>query len=199
MPAYVSMRERIERLSVPVPESGCWLWLGSIDRCGYGKMGARNGESLAHRGSYQEFIGPIPEGLEIDHLCKVRCCVNPRHLEAVTHRENVIRGDMPTSPNLRNRRKTHCMRGHEFAGENLKIVMVKGKKVRQCWICDKARRYAQHQRSYARNKNDPNHRRKAAQRQAQYRARRRLSAMLLIAYGISISRSCGGAQRHETG
>lgn len=186
MPAHIPMRQRIEGLSVPVPESGCWLWLGSIDQCGYGKMGARNGETLAHRNSYREFVGPIPQGLEIDHLCKVRCCVNPLHLQVVTHQQNVARGNYATTPNHRNRRKTQCKRGHELAGENLKIVIVKGKQVRQCWICDKVRRYAHHQRYYARNKNDPEHRRKAAQRQAQYRARRRMGALMQLAWGISV-------------
>ena len=97
----------------PEPNSGCWLWLGKINNQGYGWAGKRGS---AHRALYIALRGPIPNGLILDHKCRVRCCVNPDHLEAVTDRENVARGFSPSAVNAR---KTHCIRGHELAGDNL--------------------------------------------------------------------------------
>lgn len=74
---------------------GCWIWKGFVLANGYGQMPSRNneyGERLAHRASYRFHVGPIPDDLEIDHLCRVKCCVNPAHLEPVTHGENLRRG-----------------------------------------------------------------------------------------------------------
>jgi hypothetical protein len=72
---------------------------------------------MAHRISYEHFVGPIPKGLFIDHLCRMRACVNPGHLEPVTTLENARRGDGGSN----NRRKTHCTRGHEYSDENTRI------------------------------------------------------------------------------
>lgn len=90
-----------------VDENGCWVWSGARDRHGYGKFG--HNSALAHRWSYENFVGPIPAGLHLDHLCRVRACVNPAHLEPVTNAENVRR---------RNEQRTHCIRGHAFDDEN---------------------------------------------------------------------------------
>ena len=104
-----------------VTESGCWDWQGPVAPDGYGRMmvGSRTtGErrtALAHRLSWEEANGPIPAGLQLDHLCRNRRCVNPAHLEPVTQRENILRG---TGTAAINARKTHCPAGHEYTPEN---------------------------------------------------------------------------------
>jgi hypothetical protein len=87
----VTTYDRFIQKYVPEPNTGCWLWTGYVDRHGYGQFkGAKQGS--AHRWSYEYHAGPIPEGLQLDHLCRVRSCVNPAHLEPVTCRVNVSRG-----------------------------------------------------------------------------------------------------------
>lgn len=107
---------------------GCWLWTGRVLPTGYGQFFYNGKHRRAHRVAYEWAMGPIPEGLEIDHLCRVRNCVNPKHMEAVTHRENVLRGQTPTGINAR---KTHCSRGHEFDEGNTYY----SKYGRQCRWC----------------------------------------------------------------
>lgn len=109
--------ERIKARSV-ADEAGCWIWQCRVDRHGYGKIGINRTSKLAHRVSYETFVGPIPEGLQLDHLCRVRACVNPAHLEPVTHRENGRRG---TGFAARCARKTHCPRGHAYDEANTRI------------------------------------------------------------------------------
>ena len=92
----------------------CWLWLGSVTHGGYGQFRHKGG-TRAHRFAYESVKGKIPDGLYLDHLCHVRNCVNPAHLEAVTPRVNAIRSNSPVALNAT---KTHCMRGHEFTEEN---------------------------------------------------------------------------------
>lgn len=94
---------------------GCWKWTGSVDGSGYGQ--ARHDARLmrAHRITYLSLIGPLPEGLVLDHLCRNILCCNPDHLEAVTQAENVRRGH----GGKHWREKTHCPRGHSYSGDNL--------------------------------------------------------------------------------
>ena len=91
----------------------CWLWRGAKHGFGYGQFHGSQGKMVdAHRFAYEMFVGPIPEGLTIDHLCRIRNCVNPAHLEPVTLRENILRGENA------NKSKTHCKRGHPFDSRN---------------------------------------------------------------------------------
>lgn len=119
---------------------GCWMWVGAATRQGYGQINVQGRMAYAHRVSYEMAVGPIPVGLQIDHLCRNRRCVNPDHLEPVTRRENILRGDGITA---RNARKTHCAKGHSFAGDNL-YVYPDGN--RGCRICDRAAGRMYHRR-----------------------------------------------------
>jgi hypothetical protein len=105
----------------------CWLWTGRILE-GYAKLWFDRRDHSAHRLSYEWFIGPVPDGLELDHLCRVPHCINPSHLEAVTHRLNVLRGESPTAVNAR---KTHCPAGHLYDLSNT-IYWGAGRYCRAC-------------------------------------------------------------------
>ena len=98
-----------------VDDRGCWIWQLSVFPTGYGRAVRRGRTLLAHRVSYEEHVGPIPEGLTLDHLCEVHRCVNPAHLEAVSLVENIRRGRGWAGVNAR---KTECNRGHEYTPEN---------------------------------------------------------------------------------
>lgn len=135
------LSERMESLSIPEPNSGCFLWLGRFNRDGYGIIMIRNASTRAHRVAYELEYGPIPVGLQLDHLCRIRSCVNPRHLEAVTHRENCLRGISPVGQNAR---ATSCHRGHPFDEANTRREVRKsGLMSRKCRACQRDR-----QRSY---------------------------------------------------
>lgn len=100
---------------------GCWGWVGSLNSSGYGQInsGGHSGRPLpAHRVVYEMVRGPIPDGLQLDHLCRNRACVRPDHLEPVTQEENIRRGDAGFVHKMRMQATTHCVKGHEFTPEN---------------------------------------------------------------------------------
>lgn len=137
----LSLQERILTKIVASPD-GCWLLDAYICKNGYGKIWNGKRSDWAHRVSYSAFVGPIPVGLDLDHLCRVRACVNPWHLEPVTRKVNYNR-----SP-LSNSRVTHCPSGHPYSPENTGVFRQAraGGFGRYCRECDKARRKANHQR-----------------------------------------------------
>jgi hypothetical protein len=136
--AFIGARIRTEDHGFGTP---CWIWkLGLTDR-GYGDSRWDGRNTRTHRIAYFGFVGPIPEGLVIDHLCRVRSCCNPAHLEAVTQFENVARGQAGAMP-------THCPRGHQLSDDNL--IRWKGQRSR-CRTCNLAWR-AEHDDARARQR-----------------------------------------------
>ena len=125
--------KKIERRENPHPEfidGDCWEWTGTKANRGYGSI-HHNGRDgyLPHRLSYELLVGPIPDGLVLDHLCKNRCCVRPSHLEPVTNRVNILRGEGIAAQNFF---KTHCLKGHPFDVSNTKIRKDNSRACRKC-------------------------------------------------------------------
>lgn len=134
-PRPMKLEDRLWRHIMPEPNSGCWLWTGSLLAGGYSHFSrGGNRTTQAHRVTYEIYKGEIPDGFVIDHLCRNRQCVNPDHLEAVTMRENVLRGESLAS---RRAKITHCPRGHAYDAKNTARDY---KNRRYCRICVSERR-----------------------------------------------------------
>lgn len=137
----VPARPQAERFWPKVNKTdGCWLWVGAISSTGYGcffltKLKGKVRNTLAHRWAYEDTYGPIPAGLELDHLCRNRACVRPDHLEAVSSRANTLRGMAPSAIAART---NICQRGHSFTPENT-YWRPDGQNRRQCRACIKLR------------------------------------------------------------
>ncbi len=142
---YATPLDHLMEYVSPCPNTGCWLWTGRINHLGYAQLsmydrdayrqrGRASVSVAAHRFAYELLVGPIPEGLEIDHLCRVRCCVNPLHLEPVSHGENIRRGIAGIVNGARERAKTHCPHGHEYTPDNTYITP---RGSRRCLTCSR--------------------------------------------------------------
>lgn len=129
-PAHVRVLNKVEYVG------DCWLYTGATGKTGYARITLPPGDSkvsiAVHRAVYQALVGPIPEGMELDHLCKNRNCVNPNHLEVVTHTENVRRGFWG---------KNDCIHGHVYDEENTRWYFSKPVQrwVRFCRTCSRER------------------------------------------------------------
>lgn len=121
-----SLRDRLLRKREIDPETDCWIFTGALTKGGYGKIWVKGKFLSPHRLSYEMFVGPIPEGLHMDHFkCQNRRCFNPLHVRPVTPRENALRSDSPTALNAA---KTKCPEGHEYD-----FITAQG--TRGCHIC----------------------------------------------------------------
>lgn len=116
-------------MKIEVQPDGCWLWQASMSPTGYGRFYLDGRMTTAHRAAYLMFVGPLRAGLEIDHLCRVRACVNPLHLEAVTHRENLARS---VNFAARNAAKDSCPFGHAYDGTNTRVRPNGSRECREC-------------------------------------------------------------------
>lgn len=140
LPFPDSLWGRVDKVSSP---HGCWLFTGSRDRLGYGRthVPALGKTQLSHRVAYTLLVGPIPEGLVLDHRCRTPSCVNPAHLEPVTIAENNRR----TGPYRAAAVWTQCKNGHEMTPENTYVPT--GRRYRVCRTCERARNREYHRRN----------------------------------------------------
>lgn len=132
-PLDVRLFKRVNKVA-----DGCWLWTGQDNGAGYGMIrhcGQCERRLMVHRVAYELLVGPIPDGLFLDHLCRTPRCVRPDHLEPVTNAQNLLRGNGFGAVNAR---KTECLRGHPLSGDNLLVSCG----MRVCRTCKRARQRA---------------------------------------------------------
>ena len=128
-----SNSERLLDKTQPEPNTGCWIWRGAVGSTGYGTAWLDGRFHQAHRAVFIAVRGPIPAGLELDHLCRNPSCVNPDHLEAVTHAENMKRGRFGSA--------THCPHGHEYNKANTRYTAKGHRQCRPCSMAQSRARY----------------------------------------------------------
>lgn len=136
----------VERIKpkIRVEPNGCWVFTGALTKHGYGHVRVgRRGEGMisTHRAMYLHAVGPVPDGFQLDHLCRNRACCNPDHLEPVTPGENIRRGETAK----RMLEKTHCPAGHPYSGENL-VLSKKGHRVCRACRNRRAREFRKHKK-----------------------------------------------------
>jgi hypothetical protein len=125
-------KDSVRWWSKVIPTEGCWHWIGYLSSRGYGRAWFERKQVAAHRAALKLLRGvDVPSGMEVDHLCRNRSCVNPDHLEVVDRRTNILRGLGACAANSR---KTHCPRGHALSPDNL----VPNLRYRACAVCKKA-------------------------------------------------------------
>lgn len=128
---YPTVMERIFS-RFEIHQNGCWIWTGTLNNMGYAEIKVNRRNKFAHRVLYEAEIGPIPEGLELDHLCRTPSCINPSHLEPVTHAENMRRGTIASKARDRQKSKTHCPNGHEYTDANTLVYHTDWRQCKQC-------------------------------------------------------------------
>lgn len=122
---------------INIDDKGCWNWTGYLDQSGYAVYRFKEGSSRVARWLYEKTVAPIPKPLTIDHVCRNRACINPKHMEPVTMRENLMRGDSFSGIN---HRKTVCVHGHEYSESNTGKAKAGGRFCKTCQR-DRAKRY----------------------------------------------------------
>lgn len=138
---FGSIQERFSNMFMPVPWTGCWLWLGHLNNKGYGQFWIKSNENkvLAHRLSWEMVHGRIPSNQCVLHKCDVSCCVNPEHLFLGSIADNnadmIAKGR--SNSGARQKAQTHCKHGHLFDEENTYLFYRKGRVERQCKKCKK--------------------------------------------------------------
>lgn len=132
---YIDAETRFWKRLDRTRDDGCWVWLGAKDTGGYGRLMVEGRLMGVHQWAYRHFVGPVPPGLVLDHLCRNRACANPAHLEPVTRRENVLRGETRAAQEAA---QTHCVNGHPFSPENTYVQAVGAGVKRRCHLCARA-------------------------------------------------------------
>lgn len=137
---HAGLPDRFWRKVDPQPD-GCWLWTGALNSRGYSCFAVDGVSHLGHRVAYEALVGSIPEGYTIDHLCRVKRCVNPTHLDPVTLRENIRRAYQQNRP-------THCPKGHEYTDGNTRVKQRSNGQInRTCRGCEDAAKPARNARA----------------------------------------------------
>lgn len=126
--------------AMPIPFCGCYVWMGAINQKGYGRISHNGARTVVHRLTYTFRHGPVPEGKDLDHLCRVTGCINPDHTEPVTRLINTVRGEAAKINKARMEAITHCPQGHPYVGENLFIRSNRNN--RECRACMRTRQAA---------------------------------------------------------
>lgn len=134
---YNNLPDRMSQ-KIKAADNGCWEWLSALDRDGYGRIHYKKKARYIHRVSYEFFIGKIPDGLMIDHLCRNPCCCRPDHLEPVTNSIN----------QKRRKKKIRCKRGHEFTDNNIVIGSDGYKRCKECYELALVRRKLKHHQQH---------------------------------------------------